>query len=497
MVYDDARERLVMVVGVTSFGDENRTLVWEHSRGAWVQRTAGSAPSGRQRFAIAHDARRQWEWDGAFWQKHAPPVVPSPRTCSAMAYDAARDRTVLFGGYGNGHLADTWEWDGQVWTQRSPAVSPPPRSEHALAYDSVRGRVVLFGGVASAGAFTDTWEWDGATWRHGATASVAGPRQRHGMAYDSARQRVVLVGGFDSKSGNALSGTFEWDGTTWRARTPVNNPPPGAPSGMAYDSGRRRVVLRFRSATWEWDGTNWTELRDPDAPTRRGQHALAADVGRSRVVLFGGDRFGLGSADLNDTWEWDGRSWTFHVPQLNPPSLALHAMAYDPNFQDVLLFGGRAAGSLQSQTWSWNGLNWSLLSTGLSPSAREAHAMASDSGRARIVLFGGRDGAGNLLDDTWEWAGVWIQRTAATSPPARGAVLLSPRTQSVFSCLLVDLSVFVPLPSVANAAGAAALPLPVPDDIVLVGGELWAQLVAVDLQSSLAFASPLKIRIGG
>ena len=36
--------------------------------------------------------------------------------------------------------------------------------------------------------------------------------------------------------------------------------------------------------------------------------AMAYDSARERIVLFGGrtDR----SGDLNDTWEWDGRTWT-------------------------------------------------------------------------------------------------------------------------------------------------------------------------------------------
>ena len=64
-----------------------------------------------------------------------------------MAYDAARQRVVLFGGFGGGHLGDTWEWNGTNWTQLTPSTSPTARNAHAMAYDAARQRVVLLGGT--------------------------------------------------------------------------------------------------------------------------------------------------------------------------------------------------------------------------------------------------------------------------------------------------------------------------------------------------------------
>jgi hypothetical protein len=43
-------------------------------------------------------------------------VSPSERDGMGMVYDAARQETVMFGGYGPGLKGDTWTWDGSTWT---------------------------------------------------------------------------------------------------------------------------------------------------------------------------------------------------------------------------------------------------------------------------------------------------------------------------------------------------------------------------------------------
>lgn len=150
-----------------------------------------------------------------------PTSIPG-RGGHAMAFDAARQRVVLFGGYG---LADTWEWDGATWTQRTPATSPPPQYGHAMAFDAVRQRVVLFGGTdhGDGRRLAVTWEWDGVTWTQRTPVTSPPARSSHAMAYDVARRRVVLFGGRDGTG--PLSDTWEWDGASWTQRMPTTSPP--------------------------------------------------------------------------------------------------------------------------------------------------------------------------------------------------------------------------------------------------------------------------------
>ena len=223
---------------------------------------------------------------------------PPARSGHALAYDAARQRVVLFGGYGGAvYLSDTWEWDGTTWLPRTPVTSPPARRSHALAYDAARQRVVLFGGYSnSSDTLSDTWEWDGTTWLPRAPVTSPPGRDGHALAYDAARQRVVLFGGYDGSA--VFSDTWEWDGTTWlpshasdvsvsvgrEAATPSPTTRPASASSSSGGSGDGGYL----SDTWEWDGTTWLPRMPVTSPPGRCGHALAYDAARQRVVLFGG-----------------------------------------------------------------------------------------------------------------------------------------------------------------------------------------------------------------
>ena len=81
---------------------------------------------------------------------------------------------------------------------------------------------------------------------------------------------------------------------------------------------------------------------------------MAYDTTRSRVVLFGG--FGSanpGGQDTNDTWEFDGLTWTQIVPQHLPAAREQHAMAYDSTRQQVVMFSGY--GQPDGATWEYSG----------------------------------------------------------------------------------------------------------------------------------------------
>ena len=58
------------------------------------------------------------------------------------------------------------------------------------------------------------------------------------------------------------------------------------------------------------DCVTWEEIRS--SPDARSQHAMAYDSRRGVTVLFGGVRYYSESA-FDDTWEWDGESWTLRA----------------------------------------------------------------------------------------------------------------------------------------------------------------------------------------
>jgi hypothetical protein len=301
---------------------------------ALLAATIASVPAGAQ------------NWTQCNIQKPGPPA----RYFHAMAYDAARQKTVLFGGfdlYGIYLAGDTWEWDGSTWTQRRPAVSPTARANHAMVYDAGRQRVVLFGG---SGGCSDTWEWDGKTWTQCYPATVPPARYEHAMAYDSSRRRVVLYGGASPSAND----TWEWDGNNWTQRWPSTIPPAASSHAMAYDVSRQRVVmfggmygLVFH---WEWDGSNWNPNSSASNPPTRFGHGMVYDMSRQRTVLFGGN---VNTLWQNDTWEWDGSTWTQRWPVTSPSVRANHAMAYDSARQRVVLFGGEDLWGAVADTWEY------------------------------------------------------------------------------------------------------------------------------------------------
>ena len=59
-----------------------------------------------------------------------------------------------------------------------------------------------------------------------------------------------------------------------------------------------------------WDGEGWRQAAAA-GPTPRSGHAMAYDAGRRRVVLYGGGSFdGRTVTRHEDLWEWDGARWT-------------------------------------------------------------------------------------------------------------------------------------------------------------------------------------------
>jgi hypothetical protein len=173
---------------------------------------------------------------------------------------------------------------------------------------------------------------------------------------------------------------------------------------MVYDSARGVSVLfggigdsEFDD-TWEWDGESWTQVSST-GPRRRFNVFMAYDERRGVSVLFGGVTGGM---ILGDTWEWDGESWK-QVSVGGPPARHLHTMAYDSRRGVVVLFGGvsvpgQTEGRLDD-TWEWNGKRWKRVDVG-GPPSRRGHAMAYDAARGQMVLFGG-SGAESDLGDTW------------------------------------------------------------------------------------------------
>ena len=236
------------------------------------------------------------------------------------------------------------------------------------------------------------------------------------MAYDSARGVTVLFGGYTfGPPAQYLHDTWEWNGSAWTQVNLTGTSPGGRSNfALAYDSTRGVTVLfgGGSSDTWEWNGSTWTEVNlTGTSPNPRYGNAMAFDSTRGVTVLFGGDYIrvvisGNGSVYYQDTWEWNGSTWTNVTPSgTNPSAGGGSSMAFDSARGRGVLFDS-------NNTWEWDGSTWTKVTpVGMSPSVAET-AIAYDSAKGAVVLFGGLSGAEVDLQDTWEWKASPTQQPA-------------------------------------------------------------------------------------
>ncbi|MFO1077730.1 MAG: hypothetical protein U1E73_08385 [Planctomycetota bacterium] len=272
----------------------------------------------------------------------------------------------------------------QTWTQLLPAPYPTTlaRRTGGLAYDPIQGKLLMHGGLQSGPTLTldDTWTFDGATWAQPTlTSPTPPPRWGHRMVLDSRRLRIVTFGG----------------------RSPTT-------TATAND-------------TWEWDGANWQQVLTPQSANPRAFYSMAFDARRGKVVMYGTQSGStLGTAGGNQTWEYDGATWTQVVTAFVPPGLETPAMTYDKGRGVTVMFGGwngASPGVMHDLTWEHDGVDWVQRTTATRPVARYRASCDYDDARGRVVMYGGFGNA-TALQDTWEYDGNdWTQ--VQTGGPAK------------------------------------------------------------------------------
>jgi Galactose oxidase, central domain len=252
------------------------------------------------------------------------------------------------------------------WQRHDVQQSPPPRKGGTMGYDAQRGEVVLFGG----GGLDDTWIWDSHTWVQRVTATSPSGRTHASMSYDAARAKLLLFGGVAS-DGQLLNDTWLWDGQYWIEQTGLSAPLARCGASMHYDPRASNVLLfggqsagdragKLLNDTWVWNGATWTQRAPHVSPSPRFGAAIAYHVGQQQMLLFGGT---TGAAPTNDTWLWNGHSWQQLTPVSSPPARAWANFVYHHGYQKLTLIGGSGDGSEAammnlSDTWLWNGVTW-------------------------------------------------------------------------------------------------------------------------------------------
>lgn len=185
----------------------------------------------------------------------------------------------------------------------------------------------------------------------------------------------------------------------------------------------------YRGDTWLFNGIDWIQQQPPVSPSPRTAASMAYDPEREIIILFGG-HVDTGEFDeaVNEMWLWDGETWQQQFPPTLPPARWGASMVYDHVRKSILLFGGTPCAGFLQDTWLWNGAAWVEQHPEHHPAGRADFGMAYDAATQQVILWGGQMDMDADPTETWSWDGQdWTLLPARQAPPealAYGAQLV-------------------------------------------------------------------------
>jgi hypothetical protein len=263
------------------------------------------------------------------------------------------------------------------------------------------------------------------------------------VAWDSTHGELVVTdeGDTSPKGGPLPAATWTWKGGRWTQHGEAGLPAGLGSRVLADVPSLHGLVLigEQGGASWLWNGSTWSRLAAPPwNGTESGANAAAWDAQRHLLVVVVGTRL---SGDMmpppQQTWTWDGHTWTSRG---SAPLLSGHGdMAWDPQTRSVVLVGTPYYSPTSVGTgtvWTWTGSAWRTYGT---PATDEyssyAVGLAWDAADGALMSYlwstvddGTLPGMILIRDGRW-------QKSASASYPAGGVRLVADITDD--SALLV------------------------------------------------------------
>lgn len=215
---------------------------------------------------------------------------------------------------------------------------------------------------------------------------------------------------------SATAGGFPAD--AGRTQFPAPACPPGAAAGLhdCPSSARSSTPPPVNASDENWVEFNQSRLPDADLNGL----GLAFDPKENETVLFGACPTGSASP-CNGTWVFRHGNWSELHPLVSPPRAAGVAMAYDPQSQSVVLFGG----ALINETWEFSGGNWSEQNTTVAPPPGSDFPMVYDAAMGSLLLFAG--GGPNATNGTWAFDNdTWVNLPVTVEPAYANSMAYDP-----------------------------------------------------------------------
>lgn len=182
----------------------------------------------------------------------------------------------------------------------------------------------------------------------------------------------------------------------------------------------------------------WRQAVPASSPSARAGVAMCYDEANDKVVLFGGYD---GSVSFQDTWLWDGVTWTevfpAHSPAGNPDPGEINycgfqnSMCFDQANGNVVLQTNNGkvkaaphlAGPFLPETWVWDGSDWTQLLPVTNPPALIGQGMCYDQANGYVLMYGGgyTEFPSNPYRNTWKWDGTdWTLLVAGRTGAGTG-----------------------------------------------------------------------------
>ncbi|MFH2109678.1 MAG: kelch repeat-containing protein [Candidatus Bathyarchaeota archaeon] len=159
-------------------------------------------------------------------------------------------------------------------------------------------------------------------------------------------------------------------------------------------------------------------------PSERYGAAMAYDEANGRLILFGGSEWDDTPTFYDDTWAYNYSSneWVELSPAVRPPPRFNPGVAYIPDRQAILIFGGYKPPERNlGDTWLFDVKTdtWRELEPSNSPTPRSNVGMAYDTKNGKVILFGGSSNSEYPTSDTWAYdfeANTWTEMHPAAFP---------------------------------------------------------------------------------
>lgn len=307
------------------------------------------------------------------WELLAPKKRPPLVLWSALCHDPVNDEVVLFGGTANDEVARPGTWVFEVKTKDWKKIDqpleqqPPPRCLAPLAFDSKNKLIVVFGGDAQDRSLSDTWVYDCAKreWRELKTNVKPFPRPCPVLCYMEKHGVFMMAGaipgvpwppGFRHRPRGKF-GTEVWtlDAAKGEWKMVGSGFPGGHWTSAVFDKERDLVFVRRGTSRYgshdlmqfyAWkpkleeagkgvvdDGTPIYKYHPPEWYTKDGVGKTPGKL--PPVDPEAGNKL-IASLKPN--------TWHTLKPPRNSYARTWGTIAYDPDKQEVLLWGGGHCG---------------------------------------------------------------------------------------------------------------------------------------------------------